>query len=108
MPDYPNKIGVVTSEKGAAVRDIINIIERRYNEMNIDENFTAKDMYNDLKTVIHSKGRCYLFLDELQEVDGWEKVVNNLLEGCDVDIMYSGFNRISVLFTRSYTVTGFI
>lgn len=30
LPDYPNKIGVVTSEKGAAVRDIINIIERRY------------------------------------------------------------------------------
>lgn len=30
LPDYPKKIGVVTSEKGAAVRDIINIIERRY------------------------------------------------------------------------------
>ena len=69
-----------------------NIIERRYNEMNIDENFTAKDMYNDLKTAIHSKGRCYLFLDELQEVDGWEKVVNNLLEGCDVDIYVTGSN----------------
>ena len=69
-----------------------NIIERRYNEMNIDENFTAKDMYNDLKTAIHAKGRCYLFLDELQEVDGWEKVVNNLLEGCDVDIYVTGSN----------------
>lgn len=30
LPDYPKKVGVVTSEKGAAVRDIINIIERRY------------------------------------------------------------------------------
>ncbi|MBQ9982440.1 MAG: ATP-binding protein [Oscillospiraceae bacterium] len=69
-----------------------NIIERRYNEMNIDENFTAKDMYNDLKTTIQGKGRCYLFLDELQEVDGWEKVVNNLLEGCDTDIYVTGSN----------------
>ena len=69
-----------------------NIIERRYNEMDMDEGFTAKDMYNDLKTAIQGKGRCYLFLDELQEVDGWEKVVNSLLEGCDVDIYVTGSN----------------
>ena len=69
-----------------------NIIERRYNEMDMDEVFTAKDMYNDLKTAIQGKGRCYLFLDELQEVDGWEKVVNSQLEGCDVDIYVTGSN----------------
>ncbi|MDO5147886.1 MAG: ATP-binding protein [Oscillospiraceae bacterium] len=69
-----------------------NIIERRYNEMDIYEGFTAKDMYNDLKTAIQGKGRCYLFLDELQEVVGWEKVVNSLLEGCDVDIYVTGSN----------------
>ena len=34
-----------------------NIIERRYNEMDMDEDFTAKDMYNDLKTAIQGKGR---------------------------------------------------
>ena len=69
-----------------------NIIERRYNEMDMDEDFTAKDMYNDLKTAIQGKGRCYLFLDELQEVEGWEKVVNSLLEGYDVDIYVTGSN----------------
>ena len=69
-----------------------NIIERRYNEMDIDKNFTAKDMYNDLKTAIQGKGRCYLFLDELQEIDGWEKTVNSLLEGFDVDIYVTGSN----------------
>lgn len=69
-----------------------NIIERRYNEMDIDENFTAKDMYNDLKSAIHGKGRCYLFLDELQEIEGWEKTVNSLLEGFDVDIYVTGSN----------------
>lgn len=30
LPDFPEKIGVVTSEKGAALQDIINIISRRY------------------------------------------------------------------------------
>lgn len=69
-----------------------NIIERRYNEMDLGDNFSAKDMYNDLKAAIKDKGRCYLFLDELQEVDGWEKVVNDLLEGCDVDIYVTGSN----------------
>lgn len=69
-----------------------NIIERRYNEMDIDDNFTAKDMYNDLKAAISGKGRCYLFLDELQEIDGWEKAVNDLMESCDVDIYVTGSN----------------
>ena len=69
-----------------------NIISRKYNEMDVDDKFTAKDMYCELKNAIDGKGRCYLFLDELQEVDGWEKVVNSLLEGSDVDIYVTGSN----------------
>ena len=30
IPKFPNKVAVVTSESGAAVRDIINVISRRY------------------------------------------------------------------------------
>lgn len=69
-----------------------NIITRKYNEMEIDDGFTAKDMYSELKAAIAGKGRCYLFLDELQEIDGWEKAVNSLLEGEDVDIYVTGSN----------------
>ena len=69
-----------------------NIIFRKYSEMDIDENFTAKDMYRELTEAIEGKGRCYLFLDELQEVKGWEKVVNSLLEGTNVDIYVTGSN----------------
>lgn len=69
-----------------------NIIFRKYSEMDIDENFTAKDMYRELTEAIEGKGRCYLFLDELQEVKGWEKVVNSLLEGANVDIYVTGSN----------------
>ena len=87
-----------------------HIIERRYNEMEIDENFTAKDMYSDLKYAVQGKGRCYLFLDELQEVDGWEKTVNSLLEGFDVDIYVTGSNsklmssEISTYLTGRYVL----
>lgn len=69
-----------------------NIIFRKYSEMDIDENFTDKDMYRELTEAIEGKGRCYLFLDELQEVKGWEKVVNSLLEGANVDIYVTGSN----------------
>ena len=69
-----------------------NIIFRKYNEMEIDDGFTAKAMYDELKSAIDGKGRCYLLLDELQEIDGWEKAVNSLLEGADVDIYVTGSN----------------
>ena len=49
-------------------------------------------MYSDLKNDISGKGRCYLLLDELQEIKGWEKVINDLLENSDVDIYVTGSN----------------
>lgn len=87
-----------------------NIIERRYNEMNIDDSFTAKEMYDYLRSAVSGKGRCYLFLDELQEIDGWEKAVNDLLESCDVDIYVTGSNsklmssEISTYLTGRYVL----
>ena len=67
------------------------IISRKYNEIE-NEDMTAKEMYEDLKKAIDGKGRCYLFLDEIQEIKGWEKVVNSIFEGCDVDIYITGSN----------------
>ena len=69
-----------------------SIISRKYTEMDIDDGFTAKDMYADLKNAVGDKAKCYLFLDELQEVDGWEKVVNSLLESGNTDIYVTGSN----------------
>ena len=67
------------------------IISRKYNEIELDD-MTSKEMYNDLKEAVSNKGRCYLFLDEIQEVKGWEKVVNTLFEGYNVDIYITGSN----------------
>ena len=82
-----------------------HIIQKRYTEMDIPADISAKDMYDELKAQIHGKGRCYLLLDEIQEVKGWEKAVNSLLEGADVDIYVTGSNsklmssEISTYFT---------
>ena len=68
-----------------------NIITRRYTDMELDQ-LDQRSMYEDLKTAITGKGRCYLLLDEVQEIKGWEKVVNSLLESADVDIYVTGSN----------------
>lgn len=71
--------------------DAQNIIFRKYTDIDL-EGMTAKEMYADLKNAISNKGKCYLFLDELQEINGWEKVVNSLLESENVDLYVTGSN----------------
>lgn len=86
-----------------------NIIERKYNNPDYDD-YTTKKMYADLKNAIKGKGRCYLFLDELQEIGGWEKAVNSLMEDFDVDIYVTGSNsklmssEISTYLTGRYVL----
>ena len=43
-------------------------------------------------TVFILAGKYYILLDEIQEVDGWEKVVNSLLVDLDTDIYVTGSN----------------
>lgn len=69
-----------------------NIFQKNYTNLDLPETYNAKDMYNDIKTAICEKGHCYLLLDEVQEIDGWEKVVNSLFENYDVDIYITGSN----------------
>lgn len=68
------------------------IICKRYTEMDIPENITAKQMYDELTAAMAGKGHCYLLLDEIQEITGWEKAVNSLLERADADIYVTDSN----------------
>lgn len=69
-----------------------NIIEKRYTDMDIPENITAKQMYDELLEAMGDKEHCYLLLDEIQEVPDWERVVNSLLESGKADIYVTGSN----------------
>ena len=69
-----------------------HIIEKRYTDMDIPESITAKQMYDELAEDIGVKEHCYLLLDEIQEVPGWEKAINNLLEAGKADIYITGSN----------------
>ena len=72
--------------------DESHIIARRYSNEDYDETFASKKMYEELKNLIVDKNKYYLLLDELQEVNGWEKVINTLLEDYDTDIYVTGSN----------------
>lgn len=69
-----------------------DIIEKRYTDMDIPENITARQMYDELIVAIGKKEHCYLLLDEIQEVPDWEKAVNSLLEDGVADIYIIGSN----------------
>lgn len=69
-----------------------NIINMRYTSEDFDEGMTDKDMYKGIKEKMKGKGRYYLLLDEVQEVKGWEKAVNSLLENDNTDIYVTGSN----------------
>jgi len=69
-----------------------HIITRRYSNEDYSEEFTSTDMYNDLKGYIVDENKYYFLLDELQEVSGWEKVVNTLMEEYNTDIYVTGSN----------------
>lgn len=69
-----------------------NIVERAFSSMSLSSDYDMKAMYNELKSKIKGNGRTYLLLDEVQEIDGWEKVINSLLEEYDTDIYVTGSN----------------
>ena len=86
------------------------IIERRYTSLDLGDLPAAKDMYQDIKADLNAAGRNYLLLDEVQEIDDWEKAINSLLELGNTDIYVTGSNsklmssEISTYLTGRYVM----
>lgn len=72
-----------------------NIIEQLYSSMEFNEDFDYKNMHKELLSLIENADKnqkVYLLLDEVQEVENWEKCVNSLFETQNVDIYVTGSN----------------
>src|SRR3546814_10262233 len=52
----------------------------------------APKLYAFVKERIRSSQRYYILLDEIQEVNNWEKAINSFLVDFDVDIYLTGSN----------------
>ncbi|MEG1570677.1 MAG: AAA family ATPase, partial [Clostridia bacterium] len=69
-----------------------HIISRRYTSESFEDGMTSKKMYQEIKAKITDASWYYLLLDEVQEIDGWERAVNSLLEDAHTDIYVTGSN----------------
>lgn len=92
----------IKEEKNVDDEQILNY---RFDSMEY-EDMTTKELYLELKSKILQSKKTYLFLDEIQEIEGWEKVVNTLASDFDVDIYITGSNSRMMSSEISTYLTG--
>ena len=80
--------GIRRSGKSTILKMIINelkkrgipderILSYRFDSMEYEDT-TAKEMFTEIKSKLSSGEKTYIFLDEVQEINHWEKAVNSL------------------------------
>ncbi len=97
-------VGVRRSGKSTILEMVINLLkERGVNSKNIiymrlDDveylnRLDAKTIYQEIKSKIDSlEGKAYVLLDEIQEVENWEKMVNSIVVALNSDVYVTGSN----------------
>lgn len=69
-----------------------NILYVNFESFSFSEINSATAFYDFIKDKIKADKKYYLLLDEIQEVDQWEKAINSFLVDFDVDIYLTGSN----------------
>ena len=88
------------------------ISENRIVRFNFDtlewQNADVKQVFEIIKGKLVSNKRTYLFLDEIQEIEQWERLVNTFMEEgeYDVDIFVTGSNSKMMSSEISTYLTG--
>lgn len=82
------------------------ILYYSFDSLQYEEIKTAKALYQELKARLSQDGKTYLFLDEIQEVQSWEKAVNSFMTDFDVDIYVTGSNSRMMSSEISTYLTG--
>lgn len=90
------------NERGISADQMVSM---RFDSMEY-EDMTAKQMFDAVKAKLSPNKRIYLFLDEVQEIEGWEKVVNSLASDYDVDLYVTGSNSRMMSSEISTYLTG--
>jgi hypothetical protein len=82
------------------------ILSYNFDSLEHEDIKTAKALFNELKPRLSATDKTYLFLDEIQEVEDWEKVVNSLMTDHNVDIYVTGSNSQMMSSEISTYLTG--
>lgn len=76
-------------QRGIAPENIIYINFESFNFADIDN---AQKLYQYIKNEIKNNKRYYLLIDEIQEVENWEKAINAFRVDFDADLYITGSN----------------
>lgn len=77
-------------ERGISKENILNINFESLQYIHLKDYLT---LYNEIKLKADkTNGKLYILLDEIQDVDGWEKAVNSFRVDFDCDIYVTGSN----------------
>ncbi len=69
------------------------IFSANFESLQFEELKNYKTLYQAIiEAAKTAKGKLYLFIDEIQEVESWEKVINSVRVDCDCDIYITGSN----------------
>lgn len=70
-----------------------NIIRMNFESFEFDQMSGYRELHAYIKgKIINTKEKTYILLDEIQQVESWEKVINSFLVDANVDIYITGSN----------------
>lgn len=81
----------------------LNFEDERFTEFDVKD---FEQVYEIFLEIYHPRARKYFFLDEIQNVKGWEKWVNRLYEFEDIKIFVTGSNATLLSSEISTALTG--
>jgi len=95
----------ITEKYGVPRNNILhlNFEDERFTEFDVND---FDQVYEIFLEVYHPRGKNYFFLDEVQNVKGWERWVNRLYEFEDIKIFITGSNAEMLSPEISTTLTG--
>lgn len=91
------------SERGVPEQHILHYA---FDSMEHEDIKSAKHLYQEIRSRLQPEGRTYLFFDEIQEVESWEKAVNSMMMDFNVDIYVTGSNSRMMSSEISTYLTG--
>lgn len=82
------------------------ILSYSFDSLDCEDITNAKKLFDEIKPKLSPDYKTYLFFDEIQEVDSWEKAVNALMADYNVDVYITGSNSRMMSSEISTYLTG--
>ncbi len=91
--------------KASGVEDN-EILHMNFESSDFDHMKDYRDLNDHIRSIVPRKGRFYVFMDEIQRIEGWERSVNALMVDSEADIYITGSNAHILSTELSTFLTG--